>query len=230
VPLVPLSTGTNNVFPLQVEATSAGLAAGLVASGRVALATAARAQKCLHVQIDGGGEQLALVDAVLLVDDFVGNFMPFAASHLRRVVLTRAEPAAVGPSALGGLALPCGADDAWGVELRCGVASGGGRPLLAPLSPGLFRTVFVEAVRRVELGEPVEVRGSRGARLRRGPRGDARSGAEGAAHAAARRTPRDRRRPDARARRRVGSVLRSRSLARCPRPGRHRLLLSKQPP
>ena len=27
-PLVPLSTGTNNVFPLHVEATAAGLAAG----------------------------------------------------------------------------------------------------------------------------------------------------------------------------------------------------------
>lgn len=159
VPLVPLSTGTNNVFPLQVEATSAGLAAGLVASGRVALAAVARAQKCLHVQIDGGSEQLALVDAVLLVDDFVGNFMPFAASHLRRVVLTRAEPAAVGPSALGGLALPCGVDDAWGVDLRCGIAAGGGRPLLAPLSPGLFRTVFVEAVRRIEEGECVELEG-----------------------------------------------------------------------
>jgi predicted polyphosphate/ATP-dependent NAD kinase len=36
VPLVPLSTGTNNVFPLMVEATGAGAAAGLVASGRVA--------------------------------------------------------------------------------------------------------------------------------------------------------------------------------------------------
>lgn len=159
VPLVPLSTGTNNVFPLQVEATSAGLAAGLVASGRVALGAVAHAQKWLQVQVDGGVEQLALIDAVLLADDFVGNFMPFAASHLRRVVLARAEPAAVGPSALGGLALPCGAGDAWGVELRCGVAAGGGRALLAPLSPGLFRTVFVEAVRRIEPGEPVEVEG-----------------------------------------------------------------------
>ena len=34
VPLMPLSTGTNNVFPLMIEATTAGLAAGLVACGK----------------------------------------------------------------------------------------------------------------------------------------------------------------------------------------------------
>src|SRR5262249_14923015 len=35
VPLVPLSTGTNNVFPQFMEGTIAGLAAGAIASGDV---------------------------------------------------------------------------------------------------------------------------------------------------------------------------------------------------
>ena len=34
VPLMPISTGTNNVFPNMIEASIAGLAAGLVACGR----------------------------------------------------------------------------------------------------------------------------------------------------------------------------------------------------
>ena len=34
VPLMPISTGTNNIFPLMIEATTAGLAAGLVAVGQ----------------------------------------------------------------------------------------------------------------------------------------------------------------------------------------------------
>jgi hypothetical protein len=34
VPLMPISTGTNNVFPQMIEATTAGLAAGLVACGK----------------------------------------------------------------------------------------------------------------------------------------------------------------------------------------------------
>src|SRR5204863_8033022 len=33
MPLVPISTGTNNVFPEMVEGTLAGLAAGLIATG-----------------------------------------------------------------------------------------------------------------------------------------------------------------------------------------------------
>ena len=37
VVLLPLSTGTNNVFPFEVEATVAGAAAGLIASGRLPL-------------------------------------------------------------------------------------------------------------------------------------------------------------------------------------------------
>ena len=35
IPLVPISCGTNNVFPYMVEGTVAGLAAGLVAGGQV---------------------------------------------------------------------------------------------------------------------------------------------------------------------------------------------------
>src|SRR6266850_537174 len=50
-PLVPLSTGTNNVFPLHVEATSAGLAAGLVASARVPLADVSRPVKVVNAEI-----------------------------------------------------------------------------------------------------------------------------------------------------------------------------------
>src|SRR4029078_11320155 len=34
LPLMPISTGTNNVFPFMIEATTAGLAAGLVACGQ----------------------------------------------------------------------------------------------------------------------------------------------------------------------------------------------------
>jgi hypothetical protein len=159
VPLVPLSTGTNNVFPLNVEATAAGAAAGLVASGRVRLADVARAQKCVHVEVEGGPDDLALIDAVLLADDHVGNLMPVDAHRIRDVVLARAEPTAVGVSSLGGLTLPCGAGDDFGVALRCGAHAGGGRPLWAPISPGLYRTVHVEEARALSLGETVEVKG-----------------------------------------------------------------------
>jgi hypothetical protein len=158
-PLVALSTGTNNVFPASIEATSAGAAAGLVASGRVALGDVATQAKCVRVEVEGEASDLALIDAVLLVDDAVGNCMPFDTARIRRVVLARSEPGAVGSSPIGGLVAPCGAEDDAGVEVTCVGADDGGRPLLVPIAPGLYRPVRVTAVRRLRLGERVVVKG-----------------------------------------------------------------------
>ncbi len=158
-PLIPISTGTNNVFPELVEATLAGAAAGLVASGRVRLPEVAEPVKVVRIAIEGQPEDLALVDATLLVDDFVGNLLPFDAGRIRRAVLTRAEPAAIGVSPIGGLVCPCHADDEFGVSLECAAPGEGGRALLVPIAPGLYRTVQVTGWKRLELGEPVVVRG-----------------------------------------------------------------------
>jgi predicted polyphosphate/ATP-dependent NAD kinase len=158
-PLVALSTGTNNVFPASIEATSAGAAAGLLASGRVALPDVATRAKCVRVEVEGEESDLALIDAVLLVDDAVGNYMPFDTGRIRRVVLSRAEPTAVGTSPIGGLTLPCREGEDAGVEVTCVGADDGGRPLLVPISPGLYRPVRVAGVRRLSLGEQVVVKG-----------------------------------------------------------------------
>jgi predicted polyphosphate/ATP-dependent NAD kinase len=49
-PLVSLSTGTNNVFPAMREATIAGLAAGLIATGRVPVDDACYRNKVLRLR------------------------------------------------------------------------------------------------------------------------------------------------------------------------------------
>ena len=121
-PLVPVSTGTNNVFPRFVEATVAGEAAGLVAAGHVRLDEVSRPAKIVEVRIDGEADDLALVDAVLLDERLVGSRALFDPESLRLAVLARAEPAAVGVSSVGGLLEPCGASDEGGVLVRFGDA------------------------------------------------------------------------------------------------------------
>jgi len=159
-PLIALSTGTNNVFPVMVEATVAGAAAGLVASGRVPLAAVAKRTKRVVAEIEGEAPEVGLIDAVFLVDDQVGNFMPFDPDRIRRVVLARAEPAAVGASPIGGLLRPCGTDDDWGVAVDClPTRAEEGDPLLVPISPGLYRSVRIGEHRRIDFGERVEVEG-----------------------------------------------------------------------
>jgi len=158
-PLISLSTGTNNVFPILVEATIAGAAAGLVASGGVALEEVATRAKLVHLESRSGARTLAVIDAVRLEGDHVGNMTPVDPSMIREVVLARAEAGSVGMSPIGGLIEPCGMDDDFGVVVRCVPHDAGGRTLRVPVSPGLFRTVHFEELRRVELGEWVEVPG-----------------------------------------------------------------------
>jgi hypothetical protein len=158
-PVVSMSTGTNNVFPTMMEATVAGSAAGLVASGRLGLDEVSMRAKAVHLRVDGEPDDLALVDITQLVDENPGSFMPFEPARIRRVVLARAEAASVGTSPIGGLLQPCGSSDDFGVVVDCVEHERGGTPLRVPISPGLFRTVHVEAARRLEPAEPVEMWG-----------------------------------------------------------------------
>ena len=159
--LVPMSTGTNNVFPSLTEPTVAGAAAGLVASGAVDSTACAPRSKLITATRRQGSlpddwTEIALVDAVTLADDFVGNRMPAAGAQLRQVLVSRAHPASIGLSSLAGLLRPCSFSDDAGVLVECGP---GGQPLRVALAPGLYRTVPVISHRGVELGEAVELRG-----------------------------------------------------------------------
>ena len=145
--LIPLSTGTNNVFPVAVEATSAGVAAGLVASGAIEASQVGARCKLVHVRASGWTDS-GVIDAVLLRRDSTGNMLPFDPERLAALVLTRAEPWAVGMSPIGGYLDPVGFDDECGLALRCG----NGRALHVPLSPGLFGTVRVSLCERLAFG------------------------------------------------------------------------------
>ena len=162
VVLLPLSTGTNNVFPFQIEATVAGAAAGLVASGRLAIEAAAERAKLIEIRCEDGRVNLALIDAGLLLDDHPGSLLQVDPSKLARILLTRAEPASVGLSPIGGLLMPCHAEDDFGVcvHTRTGPErEHGGKTLRAPISPGLFETVGIEGVERIPLGTELVWRG-----------------------------------------------------------------------
>lgn len=167
VQLIALSTGTNNVFPEWREATVAGMCAGLLATGAVVAGEAGlqRRAKVLHVAGRGADGRVVtdvgLIDAVLLADDVVGNLLPFDPQRLRQLLLTRAEPTAVGMSPLGGLleVVDAADDAALLVTVGDGAAASDGRRLRVPLSPGLFREVCIREVSRLDFGVAVPFRG-----------------------------------------------------------------------
>jgi len=156
IPVLPISTGTNNVFPIFVEATIAGAAAGLIASGQVPLAEVAHQHKVIRVRIDGEKDDLALIDAVLSRERFVGSRALLAPEQLSLALLTRADPAAVGMTAIGGLLQPLSGTEDAGMLVELGPD---GATLHAPIAPGYYRDVHVTARRTVPFNETVIVEG-----------------------------------------------------------------------
>jgi predicted polyphosphate/ATP-dependent NAD kinase len=154
IPLMPVSTGTNNVFPVMVEGTTAGLAAGVVACGVANGPPAVRRTKQLVVYRDGCPLDIALIDAVVLEDCFIGSRAIWEGERLRQVVTTRGEPHNIGISSIGGNLIPVGAHEARGLCLEFGAKR---VTVLAPVAPGLIIPVAVESFRAIAVGETVEL-------------------------------------------------------------------------
>ncbi len=154
--LLPLSTGTNNVFPVLAEPTVVGMVAGLQARGALAGAGHVRQRvKVLHVTLPGGRD-IGLIDAVLLRNDHVGNLLPFDPARIDTLVLTRAEPNSIGMSPIGGLLHPVHAGDDHGLLVTLNPDAA---PLHAPVSPGLFKPVHVDTVSELPFDVAVPLRG-----------------------------------------------------------------------
>ncbi|MEM9744483.1 MAG: NAD(+)/NADH kinase [Pseudomonadota bacterium] len=159
VPLLPLSTGTNNVFPVIAEATVAGMATGLIASGRIRLRRVAEACKVIELKVEDEREDLALIDAVLSAEQFVGARALLDANALRQLLLTRADPSAVGMTSVGGLLKPMPDSVDAGLQLTLNAHSPRARTLHAPIAPGLLTDVAVDSCRQIPLGKAVQWRG-----------------------------------------------------------------------
>lgn len=156
-PLATLSTGTNNAFPAAHEATLVGLAAALVAGGRVPAGIGLRANKRLHLR-GPGLDEAALVDVCVTRQAGIGARAVWRADDLVELYTCFAEPGTIGLSAIAGLAHPVSRDDDFGVHLRFGP----GRVLHAPLLPGAVEAVSLAAVHRLPVGVPLRLPALRG--------------------------------------------------------------------
>ena len=103
IPIAGLSTGTNNAFPEMRESTITGMAVALYATGRLSAAQALAPNKLLDVSINEGAQRdIALVDAVISTDRYIGARALWKPEALSAAYLTFADPQAIGLSAIGG--------------------------------------------------------------------------------------------------------------------------------
>ncbi len=154
VPIVPISTGTNNVFPVMIEGTVAGMAAALIARRLVDLDAATYRAKRLEIYFDGEMADMALVDVVTSTDLFIGSRAIWEPQHIREIILSQAEPGRIGLSAVGGCYHTVRARDDKGLFLAIGEE---GEPVLAPLGPGLVTRIGVRDHRVMTLGDEIRL-------------------------------------------------------------------------
>lgn len=157
IPLCTLSTGTNNVFPAMREATVAGLATGLVATGEVE-GEALRREKILRVGVNGEADRdCALVDVAISADRFVGARALWRPGEISEIFVTSASPDAVGLSSVAGLLDPTPRSAPYGLHLRLTDPQEAETVLTVPLAPGLVVPVGVAEKSRMQPGEMIEI-------------------------------------------------------------------------
>ena len=160
IPMVAISTGTNNVFPTMLEGTLAGLAAGLVAQGRLDLSEVAVSSKIMNVYVNGELRDIALVDVALSKERFVATRAIWDIDTIFEVFLTRAEPASIGLSSIGARLESVSMVDEGG--LRYSIAGpeskvSGNITVLAPIAPGIVPPVSISSWQRMADGERLAI-------------------------------------------------------------------------
>jgi hypothetical protein len=153
-PLLPISTGTNNVFPAMVEGTLAGMAAGVTALNSSSRPNFIKQVPCLVLKYGTEIVDLALIDVVVSKAGFIASRAVWDISNVQEVFLSRAKPGHIGFSSIGGHIPDLPSVAGKGVHIVIGP---GQYEVKAPIAPGLIRSVPVKSYRLFEPGEEIPV-------------------------------------------------------------------------
>lgn len=159
VPLAPISTGTNNVFPKLIEGTLAGIAAGTVATEPSACEAACRRASRLDIAVDGRLRDIALIDAAVSRHQMVGSRAIWDAQNLRHAWLTTATSAAIGISSIGSRLREVGMFEARGLQIEFAQEAEDGEcsVVRAPIAPGMVAEVGIASWSEMLPGDSVEI-------------------------------------------------------------------------
>ncbi len=143
VPLIPISTGTNNAFPRMLEGTLAGMAAACIvraARGEEALARA----PILRLTADGEEISHALVDIAVIDTLDAGALAVWEGHSVSELFLAQARPDSIGLSAIGGCLEPLPPGCGEGLHLQLGAVDDPAcLHVTAPMAPGLVVRVAI---------------------------------------------------------------------------------------
>ena len=150
-PIMPISTGTNNVFPYLIEGTLAGIAAGCIAVDNPKDHKFAPTHKILEVTLNSTLSDLALVDVAISNQKFIGARAIWDIESVSELFLTFADPASIGLSSIGGMIHPISRTDSSGIHIEVGNKNST-RYVNAPIIPGEISKVGISSYKMITQG------------------------------------------------------------------------------
>lgn len=156
VPVMPISTGTNNVFPYMIEATIAAEAVAAIVLGYVGVEEGAYRSKVIRIYEDGEYRDVAIVDAVSTSYQYIGARAIWEPEYIREVFTVLSAPYNIGLSSIAGLFKEVGHENDEAIYVRLS-RDGTGKSFRTAITPGRMSRLSVEEVREVRLGERVRL-------------------------------------------------------------------------
>lgn len=153
MPLLPLSTGTNNVYPAMIEGTVAGMAAAVTAQFPDTEQCCIQ-DKRIDISLNGTFADIALIDAVISDDLWVGSKAIWEPEKLRHIFVTRCHPGSIGFSSVGGCLCVVKDTDDYGLAIDM---ESPGEKFLAPIAAGVFAPIEISQARRMSIGIPQQI-------------------------------------------------------------------------
>lgn len=155
VPILPISTGTNNVFPEMIEGTVAGMAAAALVTGVVTRKEVCRRAPLLEL-VNEQNEVVdhALVDLAVIDAADVAARAVWEPQRIRELFLTQARVDTIGMSAIGAQVEPLAPFSGRACRLLLGE---GERRITAPIAPGLMAQLQISDHRLFESGETLPI-------------------------------------------------------------------------
>ena len=152
IPVLPVSTGTNNVLPMFIEGTIAGLAAGYLAQqDKVTRENLCFRHKRMDILVNGKFADIALIDVAAVESSFAGSKAVWESNAFKQIFVTRASPSSIGLSSIVGMIEPISIHDPFGaMAIICSEEPC--QQVTAPLGPGLITNLHLQSIDKMEPG------------------------------------------------------------------------------
>lgn len=160
IPLIPISTGTNNVFPLMIEGTMAGMAA--VVAERDTKGKYLEINRCKKLNIYKNNElsDIALIDVAITNDMFAGARALYNPEALNELIVTVAKPDCLGMSAIAGSVYPIEENEPRGLYVEFDQNSN--LETWVPMAPGVMSLIKFNDYKVINIGEKIKIKAQEG--------------------------------------------------------------------